>query len=242
VAAARRGLPLPPDIPSEQPSDSTVVATLRAWATYARGLPPERRAAALFVADASMEWTFRSTAAARDGPEGDAMREQLEALGATFARVYDWYYTRGWLWDAWRIRPGGSIADRIFLEPLPLGFSDDPICGATTERFRQVIERGERFLDSPHGPVIEGRAHLAIARAYADIVGLAHGGVVANTYFGSETYRGEAPSARRHAVRHYAAALDRLGATLAAPVIWREGWRVASGLPPLDTRFACTWD
>lgn len=240
--ASRLSLPLEAG-PEAGISDSTFVSMLETWIEQAGDLPTARRAAVLLVADWALS---RSTVAIDDAhPKGNENRAALEAVGATFGRVYDYAYTRGWLWEAYRLARGGPIGDHAFLALLRSGFDTSVACGGGVERFRTVIEEGERFLRerSTAEPRMRARVHLEVARAWSDIVAIASETTSpAREYLEAERYREEAAAARRNAVEHYQAALDVLAATGEGETIWREGWRVAAGLPPLVTRHVCIWD
>lgn len=227
-------------LPSEPWSEETFFRELEPWMRDARELAPVQRAAALLLADRVMTWAVVDLESENGGKRN---RARLETLGAEFRQIYDVHYLNSWLEEAYRLAPEGPIGGRVFEVFLPYGLETWAICGAGTELFRTVVEEGERFLSEGGDAVVEARVHLLVARAYADIVALAaETSSPANLYFQGEDYRDEAPSARREAVRHFEKALDALGSGPEGPTIWREAWRLASGLPPVETWFACTWD
>lgn len=108
----------------------------------------------------------------------------------------------------------------------------------------RVIAAGEKALPTFHDPDQLLRLHLILARAHGDAVAAAAGVDLAGDCLEPDDYRAGAESARRAALRHYQAALDRLTATdpALARAVWRDAWRLRAGLPPRDTRFVCVYD
>lgn len=211
--------------------DAALAATLTSWMTATDALPPLRRAAALLVADLALElgllWmdsSERETAA------------PFEALGAEYGHTLgsSYVYRHNWLHDAFAVSVEGPVHDRAFLALLRRAFVT---LGCTHDEsgFRTVIERGERFLagrpDSPLAPEVA----LEIARAYGDVVAIAWEiDEVVAAYMDGEPFEAEAPGARRSALEFYRMALEGLEDASLRGQAWREAWRLAAGMPPVE--------
>ena len=228
-------------------SERTAFATaMDRWVRESTRLPPPRRAAALFAADAVLDASEYSAGWA----DSDAvtLRRRLEATGAAF----NWsplgaafVYTRTWLRQALRVAPGTRAGELAFLSLAELGFETTGMCGDHgSEGFRVVVARGSEYLRlHPRSP-IRGAIHLLMAQAYGDIVSLAEGGGYDATPGDSESlkYQPEETSARTHAIAEYRIALPALADPSLARSAWLEGWRLIAGLPPSRTYFYCIYD
>ena len=145
---------------------------------------------------------------------------------------------RGLVAVVYRLRPGGGIGDWEFgtldeddRQPEhPNAASPDSLFSARVEhpggrcvRADSVIAQVGRYLATRPAPVMQARAHLVLARVYADRL------------------LGPTPrNAAERAAEHYREAL-RLGrGTPLESVAWREGWRVSAGLLSVRLRFYCS--
>ncbi len=201
------------------PNDS-LFAVLEAWIAAARALPGPARGAALFAADALLDYGHNQLDAFSFGREADSSaRVRLMALGARFTwshyDIVDYIYTRSWRQEARGLEPGGVVADSLFSAEV----EHPGVCASPDT----VIQEVTRYLTSPRPVAMQTRAHLALGRAYADkLLGRAPGDAAAR------------------AAEHYRAAL-RLGrGTPLEAVAWREAWRVSAGLLPVRLRFYCS--
>jgi hypothetical protein len=232
--------------PSSWPSPAerqSLAMTVAEWVRASGALPSTRRAAALVAADRMLDWPDHSGHFAQKGDS--AMRRTLEVQGAR----YDYsplgtvsIYTNTWLRRALEIDPAGRAGQIAFLVLMQKGFDTSATCADQKgEGFRVVIARGLERLQSHPSSSIDAEVHFLVARAYADIVRLAHGG----TYHESDStaYLVEEPEARARAVEHYVAGFARGGAS--SPIArdaWAEAWRLMAGLTPQRTFFYCVYD
>ena len=223
----------------------SVAPVLRTWLAAAARATPAERAAALVAADR----VVRLTASSFDhtGPADTGLAAKFtRATGARY--VYAELggadaYAGNLLKEARRAAPASPPGRLALLLLLEGGFMD-PVCGgaAEGEDFRTVIAEGERFLASDSTPEWRGRAHLAVADAYRDIVAL-DAGTLENSIGDPARHHAEAPGARRKAIEHYRAALDSSAIDpLSASHAWNEAWRLLAGLAPMETRFVCVYD
>ena len=227
-------------VPVTPPADSLVRALGR-WLTAARRLPPQQRAAALFVADAVLDRSLCAYGMCT-GKEG-AHLAPLRTMGARFAwsdAAGGWVYRRNWMFEARTLDRDSRIGQSVFLQQLALGFDPSGICESGGEGFQRVLDNGERYLARvPASPIVP-EVRLMLGDAYDDIVAIADGAVeeLPNT----AQYAARAPIARREALRHYRAAIDAAAGTPVAEAAWRKGWWLLSALPLRSARFHCLND
>lgn len=201
------------------PND-TLFATLEAWIAATRALPAPRRAAALFAADALLDYGHNQLDAFSLSRAVDSVaRVRLMALGAGFMwshyDIVDYVYTRSWRAAADSLGAEGAVADSLFSAE-----TEHPgVCVAPDS----VIAATLRYLTAPRPAVMQARAHLALGRAYGD-----------------KLLRPGAGVAAAQAARHYREALRLLRGSPLETVVWREGWRVSAGLLPVRVRFYCS--
>lgn len=225
---------------SPPPADS-LVRPLRRWVAAADGLPPARRAAALYVADQVLD---RGQCAFQLCEPGDsAALAPLRAQGAAFSFSElggSWVYTRSWLVAARSLDRDSPLGQLILLQLMESAFDFSGTCAQGAEGFRRVIENGERYLARvPRSPVT-GAVHFYLAEAYRDIVALADG--AADIYADSSAYVPERDSARVRALRHYRAAIAADPAAAMAAAAWRRAWWLLTGLRVRGARFYCIYD
>ncbi|MGH7542391.1 MAG: hypothetical protein ACREK7_00495 [Gemmatimonadota bacterium] len=236
--AFRRSLPR-----KEILSPAEFFGILRPWIERHRRVPARQRAAALLLADRAL--FLYPIDVDPEVPGGDRNRALLDSLGAGFERTYDFHYTGNWLDEAYRLDRGGPIGELAFLFLAQRGFQTSPFCeDHGGDDFRAVIDEGIAFLErNGLAADLAARIHLEVARAYGDIVAIASETTSPAIYYrDADAFKAEAPLARRNALKHYGRALQVLAPTVEGEAIWREAWRLASGLPPLKTRFLCIWD
>jgi hypothetical protein len=225
----------------EPQAGDSLVRPLRRWLAAAAGLPPPRRAAALYVADRVL---VRAQCAFQLCLPGDsAAFDPLRALGAEF--VYSelgggWAYTRSWAAQARALDRDSPLGRRILLEQLRAAFDFSGTCRDGPEAFRRVIANGERYLARVPDSPVRGEVHMLLGDAYRDIVALADG--AAGDYADSSAYVAERDSARTRAIAHYRAAIAAdTSAAVAAPS-WRRAWLLLAGPRARGVRFYCIYD
>jgi hypothetical protein len=226
---------------AQMPPASALVASLGGWLHAAEGLPPERRAAALFVADLALD---RTRCAVHLCGQGDSAKlEPLRALGAEF--VYSelgggWEYTNNWLVQARTLGGDGPVGDAAFMILLKRGFNLSGMCDAGSDGFRKVIAEGEAFLGRRGSAPVAAAVHFLVAEAYSDIVALARGDGA--EYADSTAYQAEAPGAARSALAHYRAVINAGDTTALARAAWTRAFRLLAGAPSMGTAFFCVYD
>ena len=150
---------------------------------------------------------------------------QAEVEGDPVERVRYGDDQRGLVGIAYRLRPG--IGDWEFGN---LDADDEETGHAVIARgswicvrHDTIIAQATRYLEAPHPPVMMARAHLILARGYADqLLGPTPGDAAAR------------------AAQHYREVLRLARGTPLEETAWREGWRVSAGLLPVRLRFYCS--
>ncbi len=223
-----------------RPADE-LVRPLTRWLTASAGLPPPRRAAALYVADEILE-RFRCAFPLCESRDSANLRP-LRALGAGFNWVElggAWTYTRTWLAQARLLDRDGPVGERILLAQLNAGLDFSGTCAGGAEGFRAVIQTGERYLERLPASPIAADVHFLVGEAWRDVVALAAG--AGDVYADASAYTDQAPDARRRAVAHYRAAIAAAPTSAAARAAWQQAWWLLAALAPRDTRFYCVYD
>lgn len=225
---------------------------LETWLEEAAHRNREARAGALLIADRAL----RASRVARSvvGPDTTPLRQRLHDIGATVsyspgAGGYD--YAGDLLIDAYEGARGTLIGDEAFVRWMRDGMR--PGRGCQPARFRRVIDEGEAYLEeagrrgrrSSMNTVVLAEVHRYLALAYADIVAIDAGNIPLTGYVGSEEELArhgphDVPAARRRAVKHYQATLDLMPTSAAKRTVWREAWRLAAGLPPVEWTYLCS--
>jgi hypothetical protein len=234
------GTPERPE-PCDQKPRETVLPALTAWLEATKGSTPQRRAAALYVADQVLvtagrwgqpEWSDRAKANVRSG---------LEKLGATFT-YYDpcgCYESLGsWLDEARKLDPDGTIGQMAVLVTVARGGSTKIGNDEQPDIFRTVIADGEWLLMKNPSPANAAQIHFIIGDAYSDMVALAGG--AAPDYEESFTSQ-EADAAREKALQHYGMGLAIDNASESARDASLQAWHLRAGLLP-ETRFVYEGD
>jgi len=235
---------LDPTKPERAALRSVAVRTFQDWVTAARRLPPSRRAGALLAADRLLAVPAVQRLFELDTEDSLPGRVPLEALGAGFEHEYynDVYvYAHTWLNQALRLDSGGPAGASAFISLIEAGFDTTGSCGAGTDPFQQVIDRGEAYLPKMADSSLRARLHFMIGAAYAEIVGLAAG--MGDYSVGDPApFRPRAEAARAKALEHFQAGLVVERSAPRAEGAWRTSWRLAAGLPPAQLSFLCLND
>ncbi len=219
-----------------------VITALKDWLDAAQKLDRRRKAAAMLAADQTL--TFSQYAYGVADPEkGRPARRELAKLGADFndsplGGVSS--YTNSWLQKALDLDPDGPIGDLSFRMFMEKGFDTSGTCSGGNEQFRDVIKKGEAYLQKKHNPAAQAAVELMVADAYRDIVALANG--AADEYAETASYQSSAVDARQRAIKYYRAALSHEKESAVARAAWAEAWRLIAGLPPTNLRYYCIYD
>jgi len=235
---------LDPTKPERAALRSLAVSTFRDWVTAARRLPPSRRAGALLAADRLLAVPAVQRLFELDTEDSLPGRVPLAALGAGFEHEHynDVYvYAHTWLNQAFRLDSEGPVGALAFTLLVEAGFDTTGSCGAGTDPFQQVIDRGEAYLPKMTDSSLRARLHFMIGAGYAEIVGLAAG--MGDYSVGDPApFRPRAEAARGKALEHFRAGLALERSTPRAEGAWRTSWRLAAGLPPTQLGFLCIND
>lgn len=233
--------------------DSAYVSALAAWRTAADELAPVDRAAAYLLGDRFVTWTYSSVSrrvtSSRPGTVDSSLIRMLTPLGLEFgysplgaAHVY----VHSWLRKAREIAPEATaVADDAFVDLLRRGLDTSGTCAEGAAQFSAVVREGERFLRE-RGPAVErgvlAEVHRMVGDAHADVVTVAAGATHASMYIREDELPVPPERARREAVEHYRAAMERTDDGAETRAIWGDAWRLAVGLPLERTRFVCIYD
>ncbi len=212
--------------------DSERLALVTAWLAAAKNLSPDRRAAALFVADAMVPEEMSR--------EDSANRAAYINLGSEYIYseidgVYN--YTHGLLKESLSLDPNGPIGQLTTIEMLDRGYNLNGMCDGG---FEDVIKSGESLLERLKDPVSRAHVMFILADAYADVVALAAG--QGGEYVDTTKFTPRAASARQKAVAYYQKALALNPKSSRARGAWLEAWRLLAGLPPGRTHYFCVYD
>jgi hypothetical protein len=222
-----------------------VVNALRQWLARTARLSPERRSAALFLADAVIDRASTSGWPIDDSAHAP-LRRELNSIGARIGYVGGedpgYVYYHNWLSEALRLAPGTRAGDLAFLTLAESGFSaENSSCGTY---FRTIIARGTDYLHRYPASTIRGELHLLLAAAWGDVVTLASERSDDAQLEDAELakVRREGPSASAHAIAEYTLGFRLVPNSPRARYFWPEAWRLMAGLPPSRTFFYCITD
>jgi hypothetical protein len=214
-----------------------------AWSGVVPTLPADQRAAMLLAMDLLL--TRADGPVGLGHPDDTALRHTLELAGAAFdySTLADWHvYTRTWLQRAAEVAGGGRASELAFLTLLGMGLETSGTCRDTGPfSFLEVIRRGDEYLGSTQRSSIRSGVHLALARAWSDIVALGMG-MGYDWGDDADQFVEQAPHARARAVVHYRLAFDAADGDDLVRLAWSEAWRMLAGLDPAQTWFYCIYD
>lgn len=225
---------------------------LEAWLERPAHRNGDARAAALMIADLAVRISGVGRSVA--GPDTTPVRQRLYDIGATVSYSYGaggYDYAGDLLIDAYEGARDTPIGDEALVRLMRDGMRPGPGCQPAS--FRRVIDEGEAYLEdaerrerrSSMNAILLAEVHRYLALAYADIVAIDAGNLPLTGYAGAEEEHArhgphDVPAARRRAVQHYQAALDLVPASAAKQAVWREAWRLAAGLPPVEWTYLCS--
>lgn len=231
------------------PDAAALIPALAEWMQRTVRLPPARRSAALFVADAVLDRWMRTLLPIVGGQipfddRGSVLHDRLAAVGASIAILSDqykdetfrWYsYTRNWLKQAYQIAPDSRAGGFAFLALAEAGFRTSPACAPMAET---VIARGSEYLRRyPRSPIGD-QVHLLIAEAWSDMLSSAWAGLAADGNPLRLRPRGE-DTLRAHAIAEFTVGLRGHPGGAQARVAWEGAWRLMAGLAPSREYFFC---
>jgi hypothetical protein len=204
--------------------------TLIQWLEAARGLPPVRKAAALTLADLSVDTDQFGVPDFLTTPAG----KRLTELGADIRNGYDGLeYMHSWRSQAEQLDPAGPAGEIARLAHLESACSFEDGHNNWPDG---LIQFGEKLLrDSPSNRWTS-YVHLTLARTYAASLTLTYPDVELN----GANKPTDPDALRRNAILHFRAFLSENPDSPEADVAWREAWRLLAGLPPSPIHFACT--
>jgi hypothetical protein len=199
------------------------------WLHYARRLTPERRAAALVLADYYVNQQQRFYF--------PSVSERLIPLGITFTPWCpgDTLYTHSLLHLAEQLDPtgkGGELA-RIARFEFPCYFE-------TKRDWRDgLIPYGERILRDYPSSQWAPYVHYVLARTYEAKLLLSY----PDGLGGSDLDKGIPTSQRRRlrqaAITHLRAFMETKPIGPDSRLVWQETWKLLAGLPPPRISFGC---
>ena len=213
--------------PSQQLPAGEAGRLFTRWFQTAAGLPPERRAAALFLADLYLGCTQRS-------PRVDSQYVQQGAKFDGGCTQDGPAYANNFLQEAAKLDPHGPIGElcrlRTLMYPCLLkgrGLWSDLLIEQTEAALREFPH--SRW--TPYYHYVLARAH-AIKLIYSYPIG---------SEFGASDPVGP-PEARMHrdqAIREFRLFLNQAPQALETAFAWQEAWRLLAGLPPTLIQFGC---
>lgn len=227
-----------------------VLSFLSKWLDQTAGLPPERRAAALYIADFVLDGNLDLA-----GPRpGSHEKAYLDAALATLRRRFSRHgarfeynplgaaveYDHDWIEQALHLAPSSTPGEAAFLFLMNRGFDPTCCCRGGEFQFRKVIQEGSRYLhEYPHS-ASRSQVLLAMGDAYRDIIALAHGALA--DYADAAEFRPETEQAYAKALQYYRAALAASPGSDVAANAKVRAWQLMAGLTPAGTRFVCVYD
>jgi hypothetical protein len=215
--------------PPADPASPAVLNPLLDWLHHARRLTPERRAAALVLADFYVNQQGRLYL--------PGLRERLIPLGITFTPWCpgDTVYTHSLLHLTEQLDPtgkGGELA-RIAHFEFPCYFE-------TKRDWRDgLIPYGERILRDFPSSQWAPYVHYVLARTYEAKLLLSY----PDGLGGSDLDKGIPTSQRRRlrqaAITHLRAFMETKPIGPDLRLVWQETWKLLAGLPPPRISFGC---
>ncbi|HEY4320732.1 MAG TPA: hypothetical protein VGM77_06070 [Gemmatimonadales bacterium] len=241
---------LQPESREPRPSTAELTNALAAWMQRTGSLPPPRRSAALFVADAVLDRWMRAALPIVGGElfiddSGSAARARLEVIGASIALLSDGYkdevyryysYTRNWLEQAYQAAPASRAGEFAFLGLAQAGFRTTPRC---VPMLSTVIARGAEYLRHYPRSGISGDVHLLMGEAWSDSLG---GEISVEGVAGSDAFRHRRlaeDSLRARAIAEFTIGFRNHPDQASASDAWDGAWRLLAGLPPGREFFFC---
>jgi hypothetical protein len=163
--------------------------------------PTEERAALMLAADRLAD---RLDVGEYESPAWDTRRSQLEERGLGFSWVglgMTWAYGHELLRQVSQELPDTDWGEWAFLMLLDRGWDTSPFC-ESSDRFRLVVEQGERFLsERPRSPQ-RRRVLLSVAEAYETWFSLSRA-APDDEYANASSYEAGSERARLAAIARY---------------------------------------
>jgi hypothetical protein len=224
--------------------------SLSKWLEQAAGLPPERRAAALYVADfvldANLDLAMPHPGSYQKA-DLDAELATLRSMFSRFGARFEYSplgasveYDHDWVEEALHLAPASAPGEAAFLFLMDRGFDPTCCCAGGEYQFRKVIEEGARRLREYPRAASRSQVLLAMGDAYRDIIALAHGALA--DYANAVEFRPEMQQAHASALKYYRAAIAASPGSETSAEAKVKAWMLIAGLTPADTRFVCVYD
>ena len=228
--AAARLAALDPALSATMLAPQVSVESLIQWVEAAQGLPRERKAAALVLADLTVNAAKFGLPGFLTTPPG----KRLTELGAGLVNGSDGIeYTHVWRTQAEKMDPTGAAGEiaRIAHVEEPCAFDD-----GRNNWQDGLINLGEKLLRDFPASRWKSYILLTLARTYAAKLILTYPGIDLNG-----ANRPTDPEAlRRNAIVRFRGFLEENRESPESDTAWREAWRLLAGLPPSPIHFACT--
>ena len=208
------------------------------WLRETEGLPPERKAAALIVAD-----FYAVKAQDFDLYYPKHFRTRLAKLGARYgpADGDETIYKHNWLEQALKLTTQGPINELARVARLEdaCAFEGQPPSQVDWRDAR--IPYGEELLRDFPSSEWTPWVHYVLARTHAAKLMLSYPD--SDEGQSIPTSGPEAARLRQAAIHHFRAFLDaKLDAPEAVAFAWQEAWRLLAGLPPTPINFLCYFE
>jgi len=202
----------------------------------------------LFTAHTWFAW-YASSIRDQDSTRALALRKQVREFGATVETMPDvmWCYRSAGL-DSLASRAGQDRwTDEAFLLRMSQGWEAPcSLCGEDTrfgpDEWKEVIRRGEDFLNVHPDSPIASKVTLRLAEAHETAWSLSKTGNVREEYIDPAPYRLDAPAHRSEAMRLYERFLSAQPNDPQAPAIRRRLGRMRLDVDTAYHRFWCVWD
>jgi hypothetical protein len=173
------------------------------------------------------------------------LREEMAAKGLTLELAElggGWVYKHDLLWRVWKEAPETPWGEYAFLVLLRRGWSTSSVCADGSDRFREVIPKGEAYLASHPASKYRSEILLMVAQAYETWWSLSKA-TRGEDYADPASYREGAQQAREKALQYYAeiAKLAAPGSD-AALSVRRHLPRLKLGVDTGQRAFFCIYD
>jgi len=169
-----------------------------------------RRPTILFAADLVASRLACDTLKTQPGPNADCAHLQADFSRYGLTLKYEplgggMFYPRDLLWRIWSEYPQTLWAERAFVLLLDLGWDTSGTCEKGGDQTREVIRRGESFLQQRPNSPYRGLVTLLVAEAYASWWSLSNepAGSEMSDYVASKRFQEGAEAARMKAIADF---------------------------------------
>lgn len=218
-------------------------ATLFRLLEEARTASSKQRPILLLAADRLAGWLpYSLTKTANSPPEAKKTLDALESHGLEFAdsplegaRVYQ----HNLLKKVWTEYPLTRWGEHAHVELLYKGWDTSVTCANGSDKFRAVIEQGEKFLAERPESAVRFAVLFATAQAYETWWSLSRS---EGDYAVADNYQEGAESARRKAIAYYEQIMAHSPETVEAAYSRRTLPRLKLSIYTNERRFFCIYD